>query len=148
MTRAVATVMAALLALAARNVSAAASPGAPTPPTAKPVAATPSKSVVAPATKSVAATASKPGAATVSKPVGTTPSKPATPPVQSVRGDHVNIEGKLYSPQALFILTRREEAFDRQAIVPQYLERPKDSAFLPYRLRADVLDHSARPAQH
>jgi hypothetical protein len=57
----------------------------------------------------------------------------------AVRGDNVLIEGKLYSPQALFIVTRRQEAFGRDAIVPQYLDVRPDAAFLPYRLRADRL---------
>ncbi len=55
---------------------------------------------------------------------------------QSVRGDHVRIEGKLYSPQALFVVSRRTEAFGRDAVVPNYLTVQPDAAFLPYRLRA------------
>jgi hypothetical protein len=57
----------------------------------------------------------------------------------AIRGDNVLIEGKLYSPQALFIVTRRAESFGRDAIVPKYLEVRPDATFLPYRLRADRL---------
>lgn len=67
------------------------------------------------------------------------PARPATKALQSVRGDHVKIEGKLYSPQALFVMTRRDEAFGRDAILPHYLAAPSGTAFLPYRLRAEVV---------
>jgi len=50
----------------------------------------------------------------------------------------VLIEGKLYSPQALFILSRTVEAFDRDAVLPHYLGRTSTVRLLPYRLRGDV----------
>jgi len=64
----------------------------------------------------------------------------------TVRGDKVLIEGKLYSPQALFIVTRRSETFGRDAIVPQYLDLQPQAAFLPYRLRADRADAAVTAA--
>jgi len=64
------------------------------------------------------------------------PAPKPVPALQVVRGEHVNIEGKLYSPQALYILTRRDETFARDAIVPRYLDAPAGGAFLPTRLRA------------
>jgi hypothetical protein len=69
---------------------------------------------------------------------------------QSIRGDAVHIEGKLYSPQALFIVSRPAERFGRDAIVPRYLQMTPASAALPYRLRGELLAPSAasesRPA--
>ena len=65
--------------------------------------------------------------------------RPVAKPLQSVRGDHVQIEGKLYSPQALFVMTRRDESFSRDAILPHYLAAPSDATFLPYRLRTEVV---------
>jgi hypothetical protein len=67
------------------------------------------------------------------------PPAPAAKPLQSVRGDHVRIEGKLYSPQALFVMTRRDETFRRDAIVPHYLAAPSGTAFLPYALQAGAV---------
>jgi hypothetical protein len=62
---------------------------------------------------------------------------------QRVAGDAVRIEGKLYSPDALFILTRSGESFGRDAIVPHYLQLERDKPSLEYRLRADVLEAAA-----
>jgi hypothetical protein len=50
----------------------------------------------------------------------------------------VLIEGKLYSPQALFILSRTVEEFDRDAVLPHYLGQTSTVRLLPYRLRGDV----------
>jgi hypothetical protein len=46
---------------------------------------------------------------------------PVSEPRQSVAGEAVRIEGKLYSPQALFILSRPEERWGRDAVVPHWL---------------------------
>lgn len=81
--------------------------------------------------------------ATSSAAPATSPAAPATSPAApaaAVRGDNVFIEGKLYSPQALFIVSRRSEVFGRDAIVPQYLDVRPDPAFLPYRLRSERLN--------
>lgn len=67
------------------------------------------------------------------------PVPPGAKPLQAVRGDHVRIEGKLYSPQAVFVMSRRDETFRRDAIVPHYLAAPSGTAFLPYTLRAGVM---------
>jgi hypothetical protein len=64
---------------------------------------------------------------------------------QRVAGDAVRIEGKLYSPQALFILTRSAESFGRDAIVPHYLQLERGAPTLEYRLRADVLQAAFAP---
>lgn len=40
---------------------------------------------------------------------------------QAVKAEDVLIQGKLYSPSALFILTRPVETFGRDAVVPHYL---------------------------
>jgi hypothetical protein len=79
------------------------------------------------------ATAAAPAAAAA---VAAAAPPPAHAP-SAIRGDNVLIEGKLYSPQALFIVSRRSESFGRDAIVPQYLDVRPDAAFLPYRLRSD-----------
>jgi hypothetical protein len=101
------------------------------------------------------AAAARPGRAT---PVGPTPAaKPsgavgvtgapgalgaaAKPPgAQAIRVNEVHIEGKLYSPQALFIVTRPAESFGRDAIVPAYLAIESEATALPYRLREPVLE--------
>jgi hypothetical protein len=101
--------------------------GLAAPAAAAPVAAAPAVSV----------TPAAPAKAASAPPAASAPRTPALS--QSVRGDNVLIEGKLYSPQALFIVTRRTEHFGRDAIVPTYLDVRPDAAFLPYRLRADRL---------
>lgn len=58
---------------------------------------------------------------------------------QAIRVDAVNIEGKLYSPQALFIVSRPAERFERDAVVPHYLQLAPATAALPYRLRPELL---------
>ncbi len=69
------------------------------------------------------------------------PSSLAADPVGQAKNlsvQDVLIEGKLYSPQALFILSRTVEDFDRHAVLPHYLGRASTTRFLPYRLRGDV----------
>lgn len=63
---------------------------------------------------------------------------PATP--QDMRVDDVHIEGKLYSPQALFILSRPEERFGRDVIRPHHLQMQASVRLLPYRLRPEILE--------
>lgn len=53
--------------------------------------------------------------------------------------DDVLIEGKLYSPQALFIVSRDQEEFGRDSVVPHYLMFSPSTRPVPYRLRRDVL---------
>jgi hypothetical protein len=68
--------------------------------------------------------------------------KPAAPrpvPAQSIVADDVLIEGKLYSPQALYIVSRNLEPFDRAAIVPAYLVIEPSPAFVPYCVRPELL---------
>jgi len=60
-------------------------------------------------------------------------------PAQSFVADDVLIEGKLYSPQALYIVSRNLESFDRAAIVPHYLVFEPSSAFVPYCVRPELL---------
>jgi hypothetical protein len=103
------------------------------------------------ATAAVAATT--PGPTPAPKPSGAVgvPGAPGTlgaaakpPGAQAIRVDAVHIEGKLYSPQALFIVTRPAESFGRDAIVPAYLTIGADAAALPYRLREPVLEAAGR----
>lgn len=58
---------------------------------------------------------------------------------QRIAAQDVHIEGKLYSPQALFIVSRLAEDFGRDAVVPHYLHNDTPSQFLPYRLQPEVL---------
>lgn len=62
-----------------------------------------------------------------------------TVPAQALRVGEVLIEGKLYSPQALFILSRPEERFERDVVVPHVLQMQRATTLLPYRLRPEVL---------
>ena len=57
------------------------------------------------------------------------------PQVQRITGEEVEIEGKLYSPQTLFIVARPRETFGRDAVVPHYLQLVPSSQLLPYQLR-------------
>ena len=86
--------------------------------------------------------AATPRALPQAAPVGSAPAAPAPP--RSVTGEAVRIEGKLYSPQALFILTRSVEPFGRDAIVPHYLE---PAASLSYQLCSELLLPPAAAAQ-
>ena len=73
-------------------------------------------------------------------PVATTsPKTPAGTPTQVLRVGDVRIEGKLYSPRALFILSRPEERFGRDVVVPQVLQLQRTATLLPYRLRPEIL---------
>jgi hypothetical protein len=60
---------------------------------------------------------------------------PGAPQVQKITGEEVEIEGKLYSPQTLFIVARPRETFGRDAVVPHYLQLVPSSQLLPYQLR-------------
>ena len=57
---------------------------------------------------------------------------------QDLRVTDVLIEGKLYSPQALFILSRPGEQFGSEAVLPHYLGRTSTTLLLPYRVRPEV----------
>lgn len=70
-------------------------------------------------------------------PLAADPSSNATRS-QDLRVQDVLIEGKLYSPQALFILSRPAEQFGSAAVLPHYLGRSSTTLLLPYRVRADV----------
>jgi hypothetical protein len=60
--------------------------------------------------------------------------------------DAVRIEGKLYSPQALFIASRAPETFGRDAVVPHYLALAPALRTLPYELRPELLRPAPGPA--
>ncbi|HZM17098.1 MAG TPA: hypothetical protein VFE28_13935 [Candidatus Krumholzibacteria bacterium] len=62
----------------------------------------------------------------------------APPATQSLRAEDVRIEGKLYSPQALFIVSRPEERFGRD-VLSHYLNLDASGRVLPYRLRPECL---------
>ena len=80
------------------------------------------------------------GASTaVSAPVPASKSaREATAAAQHLRVGDVRIEGKVYSPQALFIVSRPEDRFDH-AVVPRYLQLEPSARLLPYRLRPEIL---------
>jgi hypothetical protein len=59
--------------------------------------------------------------------------------------DAVRIEGKLYSPQALFIVARTPEHFGRDAVVPHYLQHAPALRTLPYELRPGLRPEVASP---
>jgi len=65
---------------------------------------------------------------------------------QDLRVQDVLIEGKLYSPQALFILSRPAEQFGSEAVLPHYLGRSSTTLLVPYRLRADVFSAAMKQA--
>ena len=88
-----------------------------------------------------------PVSTTVAAPVSTPESAPksAAAAAQHLRVSDVRIEGKVYSPQALFIVSRPADRFDH-AVVPRYLQLDASKNLLPYRLRPEVLDtHRAAP---
>lgn len=66
----------------------------------------------------------------------------ATGATQSLSVEDVLIEGKLYSPQALFIVSRANENFGRDSVLPHYLQLGPSTRPLPYRLRQDVFEAS------
>jgi hypothetical protein len=77
-------------------------------------------------------------AALATEPLPTAPQGPPAPPVpqvQRITGEEVQIEGKLYSPQTLFIVARPRESFGRDAVVPHYLQLVPSPQLLPYQLR-------------
>jgi hypothetical protein len=74
-----------------------------------------------------------------------TPRPPERNSTQAVRGDAVQIEGKLYSPQAVYLLNRTAPHFGRDAVVPHTLVIGATTDLAPYRVRAGAVD-AARPA--
>lgn len=58
---------------------------------------------------------------------------------QKLTLDEVRIEGKLYSPQALFIVTRATEPFGRDAVVPHFLQHEPNARLFPFRLNDATL---------
>lgn len=56
-------------------------------------------------------------------------------PAQELRVEDVHIEGRLYSPQAVFIVSRPAEAWGRDAVLPHHLGAASTWMFLPYRLQ-------------
>jgi hypothetical protein len=58
--------------------------------------------------------------------------------------DEVQIEGKLYSPQALFVVSRAHEEFGRDAVIPHYLQLGPTTRLLPYRLRDGLLERAVQ----
>jgi hypothetical protein len=87
--------------------------------------------VTAPGGAAAGVAAPKAATRRIASPTGT----PAASHPQAVRGDQVRIEGKLYSPQALFIVSRPVEQFARDSVVPHTLVLAPTTAFLPYRVR-------------
>ncbi len=71
-------------------------------------------------------------------PVAASPSAGTAAP-QHLRVGDVRIEGKVYSPQALFIVSRPADRFDH-AVVPRYLQLDASANLLPYRLRPEILN--------
>ena len=71
------------------------------------------------------------------------PSAIATEETQRLSVGEVEIEGKLYSPQALFVVSRAQESFGRDAVIPHYLQLGSTSRLLPYRLRIELLERAA-----
>ena len=71
----------------------------------------------------------------------------APPPAskQMLALDAVRIEGKLYSPQALFIASRTPETFGRDAVVPHYLRLAPALRTLPYELPAEFGPTAQQP---
>jgi len=65
--------------------------------------------------------------------------KAAASAPQHLRVGDVRIEGKVYSPQALFIVSRPDDRFDH-AVVPRYLQLDASASLLPYRLRPEILN--------
>jgi hypothetical protein len=58
---------------------------------------------------------------------------------QKLSVEEVRIEGKLYSPQALFIVTRSTERFGRDAIVPHVLQHDPAARLFPFQLDEALL---------
>jgi len=83
-------------------------------------------------------------------PKASAPPGPAATPARAsvIRGDAVLIEGKLYSPQALFIVSRTAETFGRDAIVPHTLDLAPSTALAPYRLRPTAPADSTARDEH
>jgi hypothetical protein len=77
--------------------------------------------------------------AAIGLPAATPKPRPATHAAQDIRADAVQIEGKLYSPQALYIVQRVTERFGRDAVVPHTLAIEPGTALAPYRVREAAL---------
>jgi len=61
------------------------------------------------------------------------------PKQQKLTLDEVRIEGKLYSPQALFIVTRATERYGHDAVVPHVLQHDPNARLFPFRLDEALL---------
>ena len=72
-------------------------------------------------------------------------SKPAPARKQMLALDAVRIEGKLYSPSALFIASRTPETFGRDAVVPHYLRLATELRTMPYELRPEFVCSAPDP---
>lgn len=79
----------------------------------------------------------------------TPPTKAPAPPAaqsQTIKAENVLIQGKLYSPSALFILTRPQESFGRDVVLPHYLNTTPATGLAASRLQPAVLQaHSTKP---
>lgn len=68
----------------------------------------------------------------------------STPPAvvkpQKLILEEVRIEGKLYSPQALFIVSRAPESFGRDTVVPHVLRPDVQARLFPFRLNDAMLE--------
>jgi hypothetical protein len=67
---------------------------------------------------------------------------------QAIRGEDVLIEGKLYSPQALFIVSRTAETFGRDAVVPYTLHIGPTTRLAPYRVQTSAPQDSMARDEH
>jgi hypothetical protein len=80
-----------------------------------------------------------------------TAAPPSPPPApvksQAVKAEDVLIQGKLYSPSALFILTRPAEDFDHDVVVPHYLAAGTVPALGTSRLVPAVLQQDGAPCR-
>jgi len=82
--------------------------------------------------------------------VATTPAPAVATPAsnkQVVKAEDVLIQGKLYSPSALFILTRPTETFERDAVVPHYLDATPVAQLAGSQLRPAVLQAHTKPKE-
>ena len=66
--------------------------------------------------------------------------EPARVKQQKLTLEDVRIEGKLYSPQALFIVSRATESFGRDTVVPHVLRPDVEARLFPFRLNDAMLE--------
>ncbi len=66
--------------------------------------------------------------------------EPAVVKQQKLTLEEVRIEGKLYSPQALFIVSRATESFGRDTVVPHVLRPDVQARLFPFRLNDAMLE--------